>query len=167
MKKLPFSLLLSLAFLSHLPLVSAQSLMSKLGAIEVDMEIRSGENIINIGPAYLVKRAAGLTHFMFESTAGIEAWHLEFKTTDPILANPIKRKALNEFYYVVSFYDQKGEQLHQTKLDRTTIKRASPQGGEAVHSQEQHFYSLNLHQFPLLLLEEVKTVDIQFFGEYR
>ncbi|MEM7375128.1 MAG: hypothetical protein AAF587_41420 [Bacteroidota bacterium] len=164
MKKLSYLSLLSFVLLFHPTPVSAQDFMAQLGAVAVDMEIQSGGRIIHHGPTYIVKRATELTHFMFESAYAVESYHLEFKTNTPIPTTELKGKSIRKFHYIVQFFHANGSLLHTSRLARNMMKRASWPDSEAGKQAKKHYYSLNLLEFPLLLLEDVKTVDIQYVG---
>ena len=143
------------------PFLSGQISMSEFDGIKVNLEIRSGGKKINEGPVYLLKRGVSKSDYLGQSAYGYESYVLEFKTRIPIKTNRLKRKRVNEYYYTFKCYNPNDELIETLTLDKWYVIEFLKNKTET--EQRNFYYMLDLSQFPLLLFESVKAIDIEYF----
>jgi hypothetical protein len=140
-----------LSLFTHL--LSGQQLLEQLETISTDFTFTVTNRPFSVTNQRILKRANARSVDWDGSGGGYgyESYHLEFVTSDPGL---ITKERLNGFTYYFTFYDKDDKLLLRRGIHLEAIDSSSNIVGEV------YFYSLDLINLPLSLLDITRKIDI-------
>ena len=143
----------------------AQDLREHTGVLDLKITITNQDTVINNGIPILVRRAESNnnTSSNYETSSvagagygygsgygfGYASWHLEFVGTKDL--RTIRKK------YQLSFMDQSGEVIGFFRFDQKEVDVIS------TKSKAQFFYSIDMIDVPILLVEQTTRIEIKSF----
>lgn len=153
--------LLFFCFFLFTHFLSGQQLLEKLDAVSTDFTFTLTNRPFVVTDQQVLKRANARSVDPEGNGGGYgyESYHLEFVTSDPGL---ITRERLNGFTSIVfenhtyyfTFYDKNDKLLLRRGIPLKAIDSSSDIVGEV------YFYSLDLIDLPLTLLDITRRIDI-------
>ncbi|MDH5398797.1 MAG: hypothetical protein OEX02_11655 [Cyclobacteriaceae bacterium] len=169
MKTILFVLtVISLLSFHHIP---AQNLSDHLGAVKTNFQIYSDTTNLQVSEQILIKRASHDAYRYYEGGGvgyGYEEYHLEFTVGKKINSENLWPGYLERFYQdnrticKLVFYDQFNNTL-ATKMVLFVDQLFNPD------ETEFYFYSIDLRDIPLVLLNKTVKINIveQLTGSKR
>ena len=156
------SLLLVAVLLFITGTVNAQHLISSLGGIKTHYTFYSDTIALHVSEQFIIKNAGSYSYGGPNSglAAGYESYHLEFVTT-----KDLKRKDIyvhpTTSSYQLEFYDADNHLLSTTTLKQDRVSKYTNKNkkGSPV------FYSLDLFELPISLLDKTAKINILELGE--
>lgn len=142
---------------------SAQSLTEKLGGVPTNFVITSDTNTLEVISQMIIKRGEYYAEYRddYEGSSaygyGYQSFHLEFMSRQPIYHKSVYdgnirwRDMKSELY--VSFYDEADNLLLNAKMPPSFLKIVDENTG-------LFSYSLNLVDYPIVLLDKTKRINI-------
>jgi len=172
MKKSIFLLLL-FYFLLFTQILPAQNLVERLGGTNTDIQITNDGNDISVIAQAITQRGRASFDDGFESAYGYgyQVFALEFTTKTKIKDKlvPVTLTSADEKYKresKMTFYAADGSVLIEEK--KTELKKLfwkTRVGG--MPDNEFYYYTLNLENYPLILLDKVARIDFSGIKESR
>jgi hypothetical protein len=139
----------------------SQNLSQQLGAIPTQFEFTTSAEPLEITQQQIVKRAGRISNSSTESAygAGYETYRLEIQLPFDI---PLMRAKLfdgNSGYHLL-FHSADGEILGFVRLNSSEVQRIR---NNKFLDSTVNFYSFDLLNVPLLILDQTSRIDIERF----
>ena len=158
MKKFIFVLALQLSVLLTL---SAQSISESLGGIKTNFELSSVNTALEVTDQIIVLTAERLSYINAVGEAGwgygYQSFHFEFITQKEI--KEIQGDRNNRFKYRLTLIDHENVILFTTNLPNNSVKKYH----NPDIADSKFFYSIDLIDIPVLLLDKTKRIDLYRF----
>jgi hypothetical protein len=154
-------LLAAFLLLGHL--LTAQSLMEKLGAVPTEFVFMLQADTLQITDQYLLRRAVSVAETKHDVDYGdnlaygygygfaYESFHLEFAVKGLPLDHVSKDK--NGLAYRLVFQGQEGQNLGIRYNNLYKVKKSN-----RGNIEDHYFYSINLKEMPLTILNHCRTI---------
>lgn len=157
MKKILWAIALQLFVFQ---ILCAQTISESLGGIKTDFEIFSDSTDLEVTEQILVLAAESNTYDSFNDDGGYgyQSFHLEFITQKEMNEVPGDRKDRNN--YSLTFINHENAILFSINLRNYSVKRYHNPDIE----NSQFFYSIDLINIPVLVLDKTKTINIYRFN---
>jgi hypothetical protein len=138
-----------------------QSFSQQLGAIPTQFEFTTSELPLDIIQQQIVKRAGRIHHSSAQASyaAGYETFRLEIQLQSDI---PLMRAKLfdGNSGYQFTFFSESGERLGFVRLSSSEVNRIRD---NRFIDSKVNFYSFDLINVPLLILDKTSRIDIERF----
>ena len=152
-----------LFFASH---IFAQTMNENLGSVPCDFILLSFGDTLQTTKQQLIQRSEKKTEYSrnhygsYHSGIAHTEWHLEFVSKNQIRTRLIQysEKSKHRRKYAVIFRDANNLTLLKIYLRRNAIRKWL--GGTLA--EPTNIYSLDLLNIPLLIIEDVKFIDIAY-----
>ncbi|OAV45142.1 hypothetical protein [Lewinella sp. 4G2] len=146
-----------LFFFSLSTMLSAQPLSQQLGGIKTDFTIYFQSQQVEVLDQVVIKR--GLSNYQYETDGilehaygfgyGLQTYRLEVMSPVDFEIEERRRKS----HYRLVFFGEDGTKLLSRYLSRSHL---------FVLKGDVNFYSINLEDIPMLLLDNTASIDIEF-----
>lgn len=138
-----------------------QSFSQQLGAIPTQFEFTTSDTPLDITQQQIVKRAGRVHHLGTESGygSGYETFRLEIQLPIDI---PLMRAKLfdGNSGYQFTFFSESGERMGFVRLSSSEVNRIRD---NRFIDSKVNFYSFDLINVPLLILDQTIRIDIERF----
>lgn len=143
---------------------NTQTLSEQLGAVQTDFIITSDSVDLTVTSQQIVKRAENETYINSSHDTGegygygYETFHFEFVASENLQVKPFYGRLGQDRRNRIElkFYNSSNELLTSITLDYRTLNQYSNNDSGTSST----FYSIDIKDVPLVLLDETSTIDI-------
>lgn len=132
--------------------VNAQTIIEQLGGAKTDFVFYSGEFLLDVDQQYIVPKQYVVA--VEEGGASQTSINLDFSSKDKARAVIFDKKTARHLRFYLKLYDDKNNLLHEFGGLYGTEKW--------LPSMQQYFYSIDITDIPILLLNKVGKIDVYF-----